>query len=219
MSAPAATFGDMLSRVHYQAAWVPGNDPERPWDAAAALCVQWVIAESKAQATDPLLVTPTQSQWSSGAESVVWMAQQYEAATPLSNRAAFSKRPVLAYVPDYQTMEIAGAYARESSLAVVESVSTPLVGWAMEVRAVSLLTGEATPDTRTESQRKDLESLSFNGHNGWGDDYGKRTARRILSGMRERGDLDPSLILGYMVARGHGHRGVKRLATLIGKIQ
>lgn len=208
----------MTSRVRYRAAWVPDDDPARPWDDAAALCVEWVVAESEAQGTEPLLVTPTQSQWSSGAESVVWMAQRYEATTPRSNRASFYKRPVLAYVPDFLVMEVAANYARDSSLAVVESLATPLLAWAMEVGAINLLTGAPTPDSRTETQREDLEHLSFIGNNGWGDVYGKRDAKLILRDMRDRSELDRDVVLGFMVARGHHHRAIGHLARLIDNV-
>jgi hypothetical protein len=35
----------------YRAAWVPDDDPHRPWDDAAALAVEWIEARIVAAAT------------------------------------------------------------------------------------------------------------------------------------------------------------------------
>lgn len=113
----------------YTAAWVPDDDPERPWDDAANLAVDWILSEAGRLEIAPLLVTPTQHRWSSGAESIRWFAQHHTATTPRSDWRSRSAGPVLAYVPDYHTFELAARQARGSSLAVVESVSNPLRGW------------------------------------------------------------------------------------------
>lgn len=91
----------------------------------------------------------------------------------------------------------------------------PLIGWAMEVGARNLLTGETTPDTRTAADLADLEFLHVNGNNGWAKGYGQDRARDTLREMRNQGRLDRPLILGFMVAKGHSGESVDRLAKII----
>jgi hypothetical protein len=205
----------MALTATYPAAWVPDDDPERPWDEAADLAVQWALARADELGVDPLLVTYSQHQWSAGADSIRWMAQRCGATTPRSKGAVPGPHAVVAYVPDWQVMELAVHSARGGCLAVVESVSTPLAGWAMEAQALDLTTGQVTVDTRSARLMQDLEHISFVGNNGWGDQYGKRDAQRVISGLRTAHELDSDLVLGTMLARGHGHRGIERLEKLL----
>jgi hypothetical protein len=206
-----------MTDVGYTAAWVPDDDPHRDWGDAAGPVVDWVLQEAKRQGAAPLLVTPTQSQWDCGVNVISWFAQNYPATTPRSSRARVDggRGPVLVYVPDYETMHLAATYARGSSLAVVETVSTPLVGWAMQAQAVNLLTREMTPDTRTESQQTVLDRVHFYGNNGWTKGFGRDQATRILRDALRQEDLNSDVILGYMVARGHHGKAVDRLAKIL----
>ena len=43
-----------VMKVH-AAAWVPGDDPERPWNDAADLAVEWLLREARARGQRPLL--------------------------------------------------------------------------------------------------------------------------------------------------------------------
>jgi hypothetical protein len=199
------------------AAWVPDDDPERPWDDAADLAVEWLLDQAGERGQAPLLVTPTQSQWSMGAESIQLFAQRYEATTPRSNHASFSNRPVLVYVPDYDVMHLALRYARGSAIAVVETVSSPLVGWASAVGALDLTTGEPTRPALSDAQRKTFDRIEFNGNNGWTRGFGADSTARILRSLRDAGDLDKELLLGYMVAKGKHGRAIDRLVDLIDK--
>lgn len=207
-----------MTEHQYHAAWVPDDDPDRSWDEAADLAVEWLLQEAARLGSAPLLVTPAKSQWTSGADSVRWLAQHHEAATPRSNRPSSGRRPVLVYVPDYDTFHFAANYARDASLAVVESTATPLRGWAIEVAALDLLTGESTPDTRTEEQRQQLERIHFYGNNGWTTGFGKDQATRLLADLQRQGLLDPDVVLGYMLARGHHGKAIDRLSRIIEKL-
>ncbi len=117
-------------------------------------------------------------------------------------------------MPDYDTL----TFARGTSLVVVESVATPLRGWAMEVEALNLLTDETTPDTRSEEQREQFERIHFYGNNGWTTGFGKDQANRVLAGLHQQGLLDADVVLGFMLARGHHGTAVERLATIIRKL-
>ena len=63
----------------------------------------------------------------------------------------------------------------------------------METAAENLLTGEVTPDTRSEEQKKLLEHLATAGNNGWHDDLSKTTLPGRLAKLRASG-LPPEVI-------------------------
>lgn len=214
LSVPLDTVGAMTT-ANYTAAWVPDDDETRPWDDAAELAAEWILREAAQQGARPVLVTPTQSQWDCGVKIITRFAQQYAALTPRSK--GFAKGPTLAYVPDYEGMELAANVARSSSLAVVETVSYPLLGWAMEVGALNLLTNEPTPDTRTDSQRKLLDRIHFYGNNGWTTGFGKNQTTRILQDTNAEG-MACDVILGSMVAKGHGKKAIERLGVIVDKL-
>jgi hypothetical protein len=195
----------VMTEVNYTAAWVPDNDPERGWDEAAEPVVEWVLGEAERQGAEPLLVTPTQNQWSAGPDVIAWFARTYAATTPRSAHARGGRGPVLVYVPDYHTMYLAANYARGSSLAVVETISSPLIGWAMQAKALDLLQGEVTPDTRTESVCTELDRIHFYGNNGWTTGFGKDQATQILRDLLRDGEVDPAVILGYMARPFQDH--------------
>ena len=205
------------TKLSYVAAWVPENDP-RSWDDAAKPAVEWVLQEAERQKRKPLLVTATQHQWDAGTRSITWFAQKFAATTPRSKQLSSFHGPVLAFVPDYETMNLAAHYAKGSSLAVVESDPHPLVGWAMEVKALNLLTGEVTPDPRTEDQRNELDRIHFYGNNGWASGFGRDQATRVLRDLLKSGDIKSEIVLGYMLAKGHSHKSIDGLAVLIKRL-
>jgi hypothetical protein len=86
-------------------------------------------------------------------------------------------------------MDLAIRCARGSHLAVVETVACPLLGWAMEVGAVDLAADAVTADTRSDEARGLLDGIHFYGNNGWGPDFDKRQASRLLADLRDRGEV------------------------------
>ncbi|MEU0521964.1 hypothetical protein [Streptosporangium sp. NPDC006007] len=176
-----------------------------------------MLEQAKQEGSTPLLVTPTQQQWDTGGESITWFANAYPAITPRSSRqrARSGPGPVLAYVPDFGLLHLAARYARGSALAVVETTSTPLIGWAMETGAINLLTGQATPDTLRDSQRELLERVHRNGNNGWTRGFGRDQTLRALRGAYGQDGLTKDIILGTMAAKGHNGKAVERLDEVL----
>lgn len=203
-----------MTEANYRAAWVPDDDPQRPWGAASSLAIAWITAEAAQQDATPLLVTPTRHQ-QQGSDPIADFGRSYKATTSQSDRAHNHRGPVLAYVPGYREMELATRYARGSSLAVIESVSCPLIGWAMEVGAVNLHTGEVIEDIRTAQQREDLDRIHFYGDNGWAPRHDRTQVAGILRDLIPQPGMTADVILGYMVARGHGGDAVGRLSNVI----
>ena len=103
------------------AAWVPDDDPERPWDEAAELAADWIWQRSEIEDQAPRLVTNSfQNARGIGVlEDIVRTGGQ---TTP-QGKDRFSRGPVLAYVPTERTLELALNLARGYSRAVVETDS------------------------------------------------------------------------------------------------
>ncbi|QNG37725.1 hypothetical protein F1C76_15080 [Geodermatophilaceae bacterium NBWT11] len=193
--------------------------PERDgmdWDEAIDIAVTWVRAECVAQGRRGVLVTVSKN--SLGGGPLEAFARAGDWITPRSGRAGVDiGRPVLAYVPDEQALQLATRYARGSSLCAVEGFGTSLSGWARSIGALNLL-GEGPGPELDARLLEALDHLHFVGNNGWGDGFGQHRAQGTLLGLREQGLLDQDAIVGDMLARGHSPRSVKQLTALIDKL-
>lgn len=202
----------MTEQVPYRAAWVP-DDPQRPWDEAAVLAVDWVEREAAEQQAAAVLVTNALRSGLS-VPSLARFVARHQHTTPQADRSRVSPGtgPVLAYVPDAKALEFAAELARGSSLCVVEGSLTPLAGWAAEVGAIDL-TGTLGPTEQLDPRVRDvLDSVHFfGGNNGWSGQHERDHARRHLVGLRDQGLLDPDVVHGFMLARGVSARGADRV--------
>jgi hypothetical protein len=201
----------------YVAAWVPERQ-DMDWDDAVAIAADWIerrcVEEGVRRA---LLLTHTKDHLGQGPLGT--FAARHDWTTPQSrHRVRLERgRPVLAYVPDAKLLDIAADYARGSSLCAVEGFAHPLTGWARAAGATDLLT-RSTAEPVDEAMAKALDGVHFYGNNGWTRGFGADQALRKLEAMRDAGQLDRETILGDMLARGHGHKAVKRLGLLIDKV-
>lgn len=137
--------------------------------------------------------------------------------TPRSGRLSRSRVPTLAYVPTEETLEFAIRQARGSSLCVVESVGTPVGGWAADVGALDLVSGEPTPPHQPYFAEQ-LDRLELFGNNVFGNHYGRQGARRVLDDLHRSGLLKRDVVLAALAARGISVRGQKEIAKLIDRI-
>ncbi|MEU7839242.1 hypothetical protein [Nonomuraea sp. NPDC049129] len=147
-------------------------------------------------------------------ESLDRLASRYGHAT-LRSQPPGRRGPVLAYVPTYEALEDAAGMARDSYLCVVEG-STSMAGWASAVGAEDLLRPGQTAAPLDPDLAKELDSLVFYGNNGWGDQFGKQQARRLLANLRPEW-RDSAIICGYMLAKGRSAQGVKNLTKIMEK--
>ena len=128
---------DLPPSTHLQAAaWVPDDDPERPWEEAIALAARWLWDRSAAEALHPLLVSNTQKVANWNYADLDEIARAGGHATPHS-RTPYDRGPVLAFVPDERSLHFAMDLARGYSLAVVEG-SLSLAEWAAGAGAINL---------------------------------------------------------------------------------
>jgi hypothetical protein len=197
----------------YAGAWVPDDDPHRDWEDAAALAVDWVLEQAVSLSSRPVLVTNA-----FGIESNVPSLQRLlayaEQVTPRSRRGvAGSGHAVLAYVPLEDALALAIPLARGGALGVVESSELPVRGWAREVGAVDLTTGQTSEPFGTEVA-EELDRVLFYGNNGWTRGFGADQTLRILTDLRRTGFNDADAIVGYVGAHGKSSKAMARLRSL-----
>ncbi|WP_380169786.1 hypothetical protein [Jannaschia sp. R86511] len=206
---------DLHPTTHLQAAaWVPDDDPERPWDEAAGLAADWIWARSEVEGVKPLLVTNT-FQNARGIASLDRIAGLGGQATP-QGKQHFERGPVLAYVPDERTLKLALDLARGASLAVVETVSFPLAEWAAAAGATNLLNGRTSSSSLPDDVTTDLDRVVFfGGSNGWTGPHEKQHARNHLVGHVQSGRLTLEQAASYVMAKGVSGKGAARLRQLL----
>lgn len=204
--------------THLQAAaWVPDDDPQRPWDEAAELAADWIWARSGVEVATPLLVTNT-FQNAVGIRCLEEIARRGGQATP-QGRERFDHGPVLAYVPDERSLKFALDLARGYSLAIVETVSFPLAGWAAGAGAINLLDGRITSSNIPDDVKADLDhAVFFGGNNGWTGQHEKQHARNHLGHHVRARRLSPEHAASYVMAQGVSDKGAKRLRLLLEKV-
>lgn len=210
-------MADLHPTTHLQAAaWVPDDDPERPWEDAADLAVDWIWERSKIEGGTPLLVTNT-LQNAVGIRCLDEIARKGGQATP-QGKQRFDRGPVLAYVPAERTLRLALDLARGYSLAVVETVSFPLAEWAAGAEAVNLLDGSTSSSNLPDDVKADLDhAVFFGGNNGWTGQHEKQHARNHLVRHVQAGRLAPEQAASYVMAKGVSGKGAKRLRLLLEK--
>lgn len=203
--------------THLQAAaWVPDDDPERPWDEAADLAADWIRERSEVEGVKPLLMTNT-FQNARGIESLQVIARDGGQATP-QGKERFERGPVLAYVPDGRTLKLALNRARGYSLAVVETMSFPLAEWAAGADAINLLDASTSSSGLSDDVNADLDhAVFFGSNNGWTGPHEKEHARKHLLRHIRASRLTPDQAGSYVMAKGVSDKGAKRLRLLLEK--
>lgn len=197
-------------------AWVPDNDPTRDWEVAARLASNWVDDRCHREGATGVLVTNTMDYLGVGALEMFARRHTRTSRRAGRSRVASGVGPVLAYVPHGEELEFAMNLARNSALAVVETVSFPLLGWASWFEAWDLVRNMPTPPL-PETIKEHVERLSFYGNNGFGDDFGKRQALSILEHLDVSAGHLEAFLPGAAIAAGVSARGARKLGRLIEK--
>ncbi|ORV86747.1 hypothetical protein AWC11_16995 [Mycobacterium interjectum] len=196
------------------AAWVPDDDPVRPWDEAADLAADWLWQQAESEGVAPILVTNVQKNYW-GISALDEIARAGGHTTPRS-RMRFDHAPVFAYVPSAASLRLAINLARGFSLVAVEGSTFSLAEWAAGADAINLLTNAVSSTSIPEDVRRDLDSVVFfGGRNGWTGPDEKEHARRYLSEHVRAKRLDPEQASSYVMAQGASDRGAKRLREIL----
>lgn len=210
--------GDSLTAVRTpstaKTAWFPFRQ-EIGWEeAATSAAVTWTNAECSVRGVKGLLLVYSHAHdYDHG--PLGSFAKRHSITTQRSYRQHPGSGVVLVDCPELTLMDTA-VRAGRSVLCAIERPDFPLLGWAMETAAENLLTGEVTPDTRSEEQKKLLEHLATAGNNGWHDDLSKTTLPGRLAKLRASG-LPPEVIWGTMLARGASVSGIQELQRYLAK--
>lgn len=197
------------------AAWVPDDDPERPWDDAADLAAEWIWERSRSEGVQPMVVTNTFSVHLP--VSLATIADQGW-ATP-QGKGRYDRGPVVVFVPDERTLRKAMDLARGHSLVAIEGYGFSLAQWAAGVDAINLVDPSQRSDPLPTAVIKDLDSVVFfGGRNGWTGRHEQDHARSHLADHVRSGRLQPDQAAAYVMSQGVSDRGAKRLRTLLDRI-
>ncbi|BBY62094.1 hypothetical protein [Mycolicibacterium helvum] len=213
------TAKDLHPATHLRAAaWVPDDDPQRPWEEAISLAAQWLWKQSEAEGVPPLVVSNARNAAGWGYTDLDEIIRAGGHATPKS-RTRPDRGPVLAFAPIEGSLQLAMDLARGYSLAVVEGSLLPLAEWAARAGATNLVTDQATASQIPDDVREDLDSVVFyGGRNGWTGPDEKVQAKRFLSPHVRTGRLTPNQAAAYALAsQSVSDRGAKRLRDLLGR--
>lgn len=188
-------------------AWVPEAET-RPWHAAAEFAGTWLRRQASDHGERPGAVTPAiQDYGIPDVDRLGWKTSRRSGR----RRVPDGRLAVLAYVPDWESLDFAIRLARDGSIVVVEGFGTKVEGWARWHAAVDLTTGQqsqALPDGLVDV----VEQLRFYGNNGFTRGFGRDQALRHIQSAQP---IDTELILSALLAAGQSASSVKRLSELI----
>lgn len=188
-------------------AWVPESET-RPWGEATELAGAWLRQQASEHGERPGAVTPAiQGYGLPDVDRLDWKTSRRSGR----RRVPDGRLGVLAYVPDWESLEFATQLAHDGSMVVVEGFGTKVEGWACWHEAVDLTTGQqsaALPDGLVDL----VEQVRFYGNNGFTRGFGRDQALRHIQSAQP---VDTELILGALLAAGQSASGVKRLSELI----
>ena len=119
--------------------------------------------------------------------------------------------PVLAYAVDLRGLELAMRYADGEPVVLIEDRPNEWTGWARAVEARDLINKVNLSSSWTDEQRACLDSIDFNGNNGWFDNYGQRDMITELGRLRDLGDFDVMDVVTDQLARGHSYNSLEHL--------
>lgn len=198
------------------AAWVPDDDPHRPYEDAAALAARWIVQQGQDEGVAPVVVANTKSV--SLPPSLAVLAQRGGLSTPLSP-ASFGAGPVVAFLPDAKSLRHAMDVARGSSLVAIEGHSFALAQWAAGLGATNLVAGtEPKAGLPAEVTRSLDSAILFGGNNGWSGSHEKDHAKKRLEEHVRAGRLSPADAAAYVMSQGISDVGGKRLRSLLERI-
>lgn len=184
----------MSARQFEAAAWVPCPNSPEEHQAGLAAVERWVRQQEQRTGARSVLLTDT-----FGVDDDIAAIGPYQRGTSYFSARHGGPRtrgPVLAFRPTRKLVTVAQRMAL-AAICVWES-TPPVLGWAGQVHAINLSTGQTTvPDPALADL---LGKLVWAGNNGYHDEPGQRDARRILGEMADQGLLDqdvPSALLAH----------------------
>ncbi len=190
-------------------AYIPAPPAVPSYDHAVALGVAYL---REIGAKDAIVVANRKPS-SLHPQKLVNLAKQLPVVTPMNaNRVSTGYgHPVLAYAVDLRGLELAMRYADGKPVVLVEDRPGAWTGWARAVGARDLINKVDLTPSWTDEQRACLDSIDFNGNNGWFDNYGQRDMITELGRLRDLGDFDLMDVVTDQLARGHSYDSLEHL--------
>ncbi len=187
------------------AAWVPDDDPDRPWKDAADAAIEWVGNQSALHGGPGQLVTDYKN---SCIDEIADFGRRRTWTSVLSRQRGTG--PVLCWQPGISCAATAVGLATNFPIVIVERFDVPLQGWAARHQAMNLMTGQLEPPLPliVEDAVRWLESWSSQGFKSAAS---KRRACQALD------DLDTDalrLVPGAFLAGGGSANNSKALGGL-----
>lgn len=178
---------DMTAREFEAAAWLPCPGSPEEHQAGLEAVEHWVRKQEQRTGVRSVLLTDT-----FGVDDDVSAIGHYsQGSTYFSARRGGpqTRGPVLVYRPTRKLLNVAQRMAL-AAICVWELVP-PVLGWAGQVQALNLGTGQPTlPDPALADP---FSRLVHAGNNSYHDEPGRRDARRILEEIADQGLLDQDI--------------------------
>jgi hypothetical protein len=199
-------------RHDVQGAWVPFLETRRDDDRIAS-AMEWILGKI---GTQPLVVI-SPDKFSEGNVSWNGFREKKDQKVTSKSRDRFGLPSgyggVLAYLPYERELDWAARKSEGKVLCVVEAVSMPVVGWARDVQAVNLDTGE-TPPPYSAAIAELLDDLCRSGNNGWGPERDRIDAKGILERLHGPEFGNTNDIRAVMAGRDFDDEQIKTLCKL-----
>jgi len=183
-----------MSAQFEAAAWIPCPNSPEEHQAGLDAVERWIRQQEQRTGVRSVLLTDT-----FGVDAdVAAIGPYHRGSTYFSARRGGprTRGPVLVFRPTRKLLTVAQRMAL-TAICVWELVP-PVLGWAGQVLAVNLSTGQTT--VPNPALADPLGRLVWAGNNGYHDEPGRRDARRLLGEMDDQGLLDqdiPSALIAH----------------------
>jgi len=176
------------------AAWLPAPNTVEAHEHGWAAVEHWIREQEKVAGAPSVLLTCDFQVDDHGL-----LGTYRRGSTHYSAKAGGppTSGPVFVHHPTRRAMRAAQDMAL-SAICVWEHPSDPVLGWAGQVHAVDLVTGQPTRSAAALAEH--LDRLLFAGNNGYADRPGARDARHILAELRDEdllGEDIPGALAAY----------------------
>ncbi|MFC4859390.1 hypothetical protein [Actinophytocola glycyrrhizae] len=177
-----------MSALQFEAAsWLPCPNSPEEHQAGVDAVTRWVRQQERRTGARSVLLTDT-----FGVDDEISAIGPYQRGSTYfsaRNGGPATRGPVLVYRPTRRLLKVAQGMAL-SAICVWELVP-PVLGWAGQVHALNLSTGQTTVPHPALADH--LDRLVWAGNNGYHDKPGRRDARRILGEIADQGLLDQDI--------------------------
>jgi len=168
----------------------------------------WVAAQHRVQ---PTVVCPQKSNAN--------FSPELAKLTAVTERSGIVKDGgvILAWCPTHKVMDKV-RNLEKSVIILVEWPTESFEGWAKLMGAYNVITRTTMKSGLTDMGRKALESIVWEGYNGWNDDIARNLTTKRLQDLVKAGQYDREIVLEYARVK-KGNYGIDRLKKIVEKFE